>query len=129
MLSDNLKKFRRKCGFTQLDVAKALGLERSTYSYYESGKTCPDLNTLAKLVRIFNTTYNELLEDDEMKRQILKLTDSSDEFFDMDIRSSNQLLKEEKLLISYFRLLPSEEKINVINDVNKKLNDIYLKYI
>ena len=42
MLSRTLKKLRKNCGYTQKEVAKELGVDRSTYAYYETGKTTPD---------------------------------------------------------------------------------------
>lgn len=44
---------RLNCGFTQKQLAEALGLTRSSVSYYESGKTCPDMLSLRKLADIF----------------------------------------------------------------------------
>lgn len=37
IVGENLKKIREKNGFTQEKLAKAIGLNRSTYSNYESG--------------------------------------------------------------------------------------------
>ena len=36
-----LKYYRSECKLTQQDVADLLGLERSSYTYYETGKTEP----------------------------------------------------------------------------------------
>ena len=45
MISYWLKYYRHECGLTQQQVADRLKIERSTYTYYETGKTKPDINT------------------------------------------------------------------------------------
>ena len=65
MLAQTLKKLRENCGYTQQQVADALNLERSTYTYYETGKTTPDINTIVKLARIFNVSYIDIFEQEE----------------------------------------------------------------
>ena len=61
MLSHNLRAFRTKCSLSQLQVATALGVDRSTYSYYEIGKTQPHPDTLLRLARLFNVSVDALL--------------------------------------------------------------------
>lgn len=48
-----LKAVRLACGYSQSTIATALGVCRSTYSYYELGKTTPDLVTLRDLAAVF----------------------------------------------------------------------------
>ena len=49
MLATHLRLLREKNGLTQKQVADMLNIDRSTYAYYESGKTRPDILTIAKL--------------------------------------------------------------------------------
>ena len=56
-----LKYYRTKCGLTQQDVADLLGLERSSYTYYETGKITPDVETLVRLSKIYNVDFYDLL--------------------------------------------------------------------
>ena len=72
MLGQTLKKLRENCGYTQQQVADALNLERSTYTYYETGKTTPDINTIVKLARIFNVSYIDIFEQEERDRPPLR---------------------------------------------------------
>ncbi len=53
-LAKMLRTIRLNCGYTQQAVAKNLGMDRSTYSYYEIGKTLPDIIVLKKLAVIFD---------------------------------------------------------------------------
>lgn len=48
-------------GVTQQEVAELLKIDRSTYSYWETGKTEPSIKNLSKLCRIFNIDFNTLL--------------------------------------------------------------------
>lgn len=53
-LAENIKAMRKDMGFTQQQMADALGIERSTYTYYETAKTLPDIFTLIRISKIFN---------------------------------------------------------------------------
>lgn len=48
-----LRAVRLKCGYSDGDIAKELGISRSAYTYYETGKTLPDVVTLIALARIY----------------------------------------------------------------------------
>ena len=48
-----LRNIRLACGLSQREVADALMVNRSTYSYYESGKTSPDVQTLRILAKLY----------------------------------------------------------------------------
>ena len=52
-ISEKLKLYRVKNNFTQTQIAAALGIDRSTYSYYELGKTVPSVGMLSKIAKIF----------------------------------------------------------------------------
>ena len=61
-LSECLKQHRRAKGFTHKQVADYLGLERSTYTNYELGKTEPRLNVLLKLCELYDVSVGEVLQ-------------------------------------------------------------------
>ena len=54
-------------GYTQQQVADALGLTASTYCGYETGKRQPDVAKLKQLARILNTTGSFLLETEPVQ--------------------------------------------------------------
>ena len=64
MLKERLRYLRNLHGFTQKQVADALNIERSTYTYYETGKTHPDLNAIVKIAKIYSVTLDYLLVGD-----------------------------------------------------------------
>jgi len=60
-----LKLLRENCGYTQQQIANVLNIDRSTYAYYETGKTFPDINTFFALARIFNVDILDILEPED----------------------------------------------------------------
>ena len=65
--SEQLKIARNTMGYTQQQVADALGLTASTYCGYETGKRQPDVAKLKQLARILNTTGSFLLETEPVQ--------------------------------------------------------------
>lgn len=60
-LSDRLKQLRLQKNITQEQLAKHLGIPRSTYSNYEYGNREPDANTLNKIADYFDVSVDYLL--------------------------------------------------------------------
>jgi len=60
-LNSRLRAARTHLGLTQRDVAAHLHLERSTYSYYETGKTHPSLRVLREMCWYFGVSPEFLL--------------------------------------------------------------------
>ena len=61
ILQQRLIGLRQKEDLLQRDVADQLHIDRSTYSYYERGKTNPPLDILIKLADYFGVTTDYLL--------------------------------------------------------------------
>lgn len=59
--AERLRHVRLSHGLTQQQVADALKIHRSTYTYYERGHTNPPRETLEKLVKLFHVPYESLL--------------------------------------------------------------------
>lgn len=60
-LYQNLKYFRLTHNLTQREIATYLNVDRSTYSYWETGRTEPPLYIIQKLTKFYNVDYNTLL--------------------------------------------------------------------
>ena len=104
-IGEHLRLFREKCGVTQQQIANALCIDRSTYSYYETGKTNPDLSTLLHLADIFHVDVRLLLEPfapqaEEPSYTGLKIN-QTDIF---------ELSKGERQIVCYFRKIGTPEK-------------------
>ena len=60
MFNERLKQLRKEKGMTQAEISKLLDVGQNTYSYWESGKVQPDIQTLIKLSDIFRVSLDYL---------------------------------------------------------------------
>lgn len=58
----NLRNYREAAGLTQLQVAERLGITKSTYCNYESGKREPDVAKIKKIAKALGISADALLE-------------------------------------------------------------------
>ena len=58
----NLRNYREAAGLTQIQVAEKLGITKSTYCNYESGKREPDVAKIKKIAKALGISADELLE-------------------------------------------------------------------
>lgn len=84
IVGDNLKKTREISGFTQEQVAKSIGVERSAYSNYEGGTREVPFHLLEKIADLFGCEPFLLLEDnveaeDEILATAFRLSDVEEE--------------------------------------------------
>ncbi len=61
IIANNLKKKRKQLGLTQQLMSDLINLERSTYAYYETGKTSPSIETAARICALFDCKIEDLL--------------------------------------------------------------------
>ena len=122
-LGEKLKFLRNSLNLTQKQVADALGIERSAYTYYEKGTTKPKIKTLSLLARMYNISVDELLELDIEQGEIMRVKSnnpvvdnwtSSDKF--------NELSDYEQSVLIRLRLLSGEDKKKVIADYMENQN-------
>lgn len=117
-LGKKLKYYRENCELSQQQVANTLNIDRSTYTYYETGKTTPSASTLLKLSKIFNVPCAVFLESINQELNLnSKVADSIDEIFydgEDDIITADDriygLSKEEKELVISYRVLDVAKK-------------------
>lgn len=60
-LAHNLVLLRHKHGLSQKQVAEELGYERSAVTYWEMGRTNPNLDTLITICEFYKITPNDIL--------------------------------------------------------------------
>ncbi|MCR4257932.1 helix-turn-helix domain-containing protein [Streptococcus uberis] len=68
-ISEKLKTYRKKQGFTQEEVAKRLNVSRTTVSSWETGRTFPDIEKIINLADLYQLSLDQLLREDP---QIMK---------------------------------------------------------
>ena len=118
LLNQRLKHFRTSSGLTQQQVADVLGLDRSTYAYYESGKTTPDIKSVNKLLKIFNISYYELMEEPDPAVVTVSDPDAEVEEEEEDALHIYDLSKIEKRLVIYFRVLSPNQQKDLLESIS-----------
>lgn len=66
--SDKLQKLRKENNITQEGLADKLNVSRQAVSKWESGTGYPDTEKLIQLSKIFNVTMDELVNEEEIKK-------------------------------------------------------------
>jgi len=125
-LGELLRKYRKGIRLTQKDVADTLGIDRSTYAYYEGGRSAPPLETLVKLSNMYNVATDDLLGNAE---KALKLRQNPVSYKrDSSDISSGWLSEEERALVIAFRKLKvnrQEEIKTAIKDFDEKDREFF----
>ncbi|MBQ9552782.1 MAG: helix-turn-helix transcriptional regulator [Clostridia bacterium] len=108
---ENLRLLRRACGFSQEDVANVLGVDRSAYSYYESGKTEPSITNLVKIARMYRVSTDTLVDNEGFAATLCVDNEQVPET-NMPVvilRNLKQCSNDERTLIALFRTMENKE--------------------
>ena len=84
-ISQILKACRQKAGLTQAQFAETIGVKRSAYAYYESGRTKPKFETLKTIAKVYNLDLNTLLATDKND----SLNQTNDNKINFDLKDFN----------------------------------------
>ena len=66
-LSEKILYCRKKCGYSQEDLAQTLGISRQAVSKWETGESEPEVDKLKLLADTFNVTTDWLLSEEAPK--------------------------------------------------------------
>ncbi|MFU0833050.1 MAG: HTH-type transcriptional regulator ImmR [Oscillospiraceae bacterium] len=121
-INERLRELRIKSGYTQNQIAKILNIDRSTYSYYEIGKTTPDISVLMTLSKIFNISISELLADESNAHPVAD-SNTKRNYVSGKKNSSHiyELSPQEKELVGLFRTCTNEQKEKFLACIKKHL--------
>lgn len=106
----NIRNFREKNNFTQIQLAQIMGTDRSTYTKWESGVSMPNIIQLSMLASIYRRSVEDFYKTESGFTVATPQFDKED-----DSSYLSTLTSEEKMLIAEYRTFNEEEK--------KKLND------
>ena len=126
MLSQRLKAARKACKLTQNQVAEILGIDRSAYTYYETGKTTPSFANLLRLASVFKVEAAWLLGGGAADGEAGFLSDSEDVFSVYQAIAQSgmpELSKEERLLVAYYRAMKGEGKEQALLEAFRQVRD------
>lgn len=78
-IGQKFKEIRKKSGFTQENFSEKIGIEPSSLSNIENGKSFPSMQTVLKVMDNFEVTPDEffnfeyLVEDEELENKIIDI--------------------------------------------------------
>ena len=98
--SENLIKLRKSRGFTQQQVASKLGIDRTTYTKYETGVSEPGFEMLIRLSQLLDVSLDELFGGPVSEPLTAAVSDSGTE----------SLSADELELIAAYREMNEDEK-------------------
>ena len=123
-IAQKLRSIRKACGFTQQQIAAVLNVDRSTYTYYETGKTTPDIHTVKILAELFNVSVDTLLSD-EISAGALGDSEAVPPQGNTDLpETANRLTRAERELLLYYRALPPQERADAVQLLREKLDAV-----
>ena len=64
ILADKIILLRKKCGWSQEQLAEQLDISRQSVSKWESGMSIPDLDKIVKMSGLFGVSTDYLLKDE-----------------------------------------------------------------
>ena len=126
-----LKTLRKENGLTQQQVADYLHLDRSSYAYYESGRTKINIDILMRLAKFFQISL-AMLVGEELPAQQLESGSPEENLETVLVNESvsrfSQLSRDEQYLVILYRSgAPSQrlallEKAGELTEPVKKKN-------
>ena len=103
-----------------------LNVDRSTYTYYETGKTTPDIHTVKLLANLFNLSVDDLLSDEaEVSQMNDVVSPEPPDEENLLPETANRLTRTERELLLYYRALPIQERVKmmqILHDLAKETN-------
>lgn len=118
MLGERLKFLRLANGLTQSQIADILKIHRTTYAYYETGRSAPDVTAVSALAKILGVTTDFLINGSSGESSCFVNDDFSaydptdyPEYF-------SALSADEKRLVMLYRVISDKE--SVMNGVREK---------
>ena len=64
-MHDKIRALRKEKGLTQAQIANHLNIDRSTYAYYESGRSRLNIDVVVKLAHFFQVSYATIIGQPE----------------------------------------------------------------
>lgn len=124
IVAQRLKTARRACKLTQHQVAEILGVDRSAYTYYETGKTSPSLTNLVRLASIFKVEVSWLLGEADSSSHLISAGDDAISLMTAVSESHMlELSKEERQLVAFYRMMRGEGKGDAVKEALNAVRD------
>ena len=124
-LGQSLFYARKKCRFSQEDVAEKLGVSRQTISKWETDETVPDIYQSKKMAVLYNMSLDELIDFNIDIKEIQETIDKTSEEKEEKINWTNVWGKKYPILLKY------QNEVNINNyafRLNEMLDEIRQQY-
>jgi len=114
MIHERLREYRRANRLTQQQLANALGIDRSTYAYYETGRSSPSVLMLKRIADMFRVSLESLVGESG-GNEVYTFSDGVSIYHagayeeDAEKKYLSQISKEEQDLILLYRLIKDKE--------------------
>lgn len=115
-IHDLVKSARTHAKLTQQELADALGIDRSTYSYCETGRTKLDIIFLLKVCNICNISLEDVLKANP---SIAKANMVSSNVPPYLFNKESSLSEREQTLIAHIRQLDQKDQAMVFDMANR----------
>ena len=97
---ENLKKLREEAGITQKGLADAIGVSQQSINKYENHNIEPDIETLMRIARFFNTSVDYVVGNTDIRRRI-------------EVVYSYELNEAESRMLEGYRKLSQKQKQSI----------------
>jgi transcriptional regulator with XRE-family HTH domain len=116
-----LKTLRKENGLTQQQVADYLHLDRSSYAYYESGRTKINIDILIRLAQFFQISL-AMLVGEELPAQVLSSGSPEENLEAVLVNDSvsrfSQLTRDEQYLVILYRSGTPDQRLALLERAN-----------
>ena len=143
MIRDKVKKARMANGYTQEEMAVIFGVDRSTYTYYETGKCDIPVKALLAASSVFDIAVEWFLTPDDEKpatqakpastvlrspnifipETLMGDFDQDEDFVESENSSSSLLSSEERIMLARYRIIKEAGRESEVDGYLKKLVD------
>lgn len=129
-LGSFLKKLRKRMNLSQEALATQLGLQRQSYSHYETGRNKPPVDILIRLSKIYNIpveAFTQLTDDSapSLAPSSFLLAEENGQYVvsnsSIDLLKYMNLSAKETDLINHFRLLDNRDQYDVLQITKLKV--------
>jgi len=116
-----LKTLRKENGLTQQQVADYLHLDRSSYAYYESGRTKINIDILIRLAQFFQISLAMLVGEELPAQQLENKTPEENletVLVNESVSRFAQLTRDEQYLVILYRSGTPEQRLALLEQAN-----------
>ena len=100
-LGNSLFHARKKCGFSQEEVAEKLGVSRQTISKWETDETLPDIRQSKKMAVLYHTSLDDLIDFDINLKEIEEAIERTSEETEAKIDWTKAWGRKYPILLKY----------------------------